>query len=155
MVTDLDLVRGEFAGAEAATIFTDASGTGFGGRLGPNRGARLGRPSTASQRGSETTPERFVIRDAVLKRVFGQAFRGAAAGGRSVQPQQKALKLLLLLVAWERAGFTNRLRLLIGELQLVGISMEAIKEHGRWKSEAVQLYVRKSVAVRRAAMDKM
>ncbi|GLC65330.1 protein ubiquitination, partial [Pleodorina starrii] len=58
-------------------------------------------------------------------------------------------------VAWERAGFTNRLRLLIGELQLVGISMEAIKEHGRWKSEAVQLYVRKSVAVRRAAVDKM
>ncbi len=83
------------------------------------------------------------------------------------------------IVAWERAGFTNRLRLLIKKLQQavpslsvdlislsahslwqggataaanIGVSVEAIKEFGRWTSEAMQLYVRKSVGVRRAVV---
>ena len=83
---------------------------------------------------------------------------------------------------WQRGDFTDRLRFLLGELQCelpelqldlssisahslrrggataaanAGISLEEIKEHGWWKSDAVLAYIRKSIAVRRAVVERM
>jgi integrase len=83
---------------------------------------------------------------------------------------------------WELGDFTKRLRTLIGGLQqqgivgavdvsrltahslrrggataaaTAGVSIEAIKAHGRWRSDAVAVYIRKSVGARLNVVQSM
>ncbi|KAG2500918.1 hypothetical protein HYH03_000745 [Edaphochlamys debaryana] len=113
--------------------------------------------------------ELYVSRDRMLLATLRQALRRRAEAGQGPGPGPKAplpLSLLSLLLGWlhqqarrpEHQAACERDALRRGGATAAanaGVSEEAIKAHGRWKSDAVKGYIRRSVAVRMSVVQNM